>query len=107
MPAALPLYGAQPSRSLGGRFNRLPRCALPAAGAAVVLALAAHLLVDLFGRAAGTGPAGLVSAGVGSLAVSVVLAPFAVLFAARTRSAWRGSTADPRRCERSARSGAI
>lgn len=97
MPAVLPMYGAPASRRAAGPLHRVPRCALPALGSMVVAALATHLLVDLIGRAADSGPAGLLSVGVGIMAVSVVLAPFAVLLAARAHRAWGEGAADPRR----------
>lgn len=111
MPAVLPLTGTPlsgtaPSRRTGSRLLHVPRCALPLAGATVVVVLAVHLLADLIGRADPADPVGLLSVAMGMLAVSVVLVPFAVMFVARTCAAWSGA-AEPRSGERPARARAI
>lgn len=107
MPAALPLSGTPPSPPTGRRILSAPRCVLPVAGILVVAALAVHLLADLLARAAATDLAGLLSVGIGILAVSVVLAPVAVLSVARARAAWTGSAAAPRGGDRTVRARVI
>ncbi len=90
MPAVLPLSGSPPSPRTGRRTLPHPRCVLPAVGVLLVAALAVHILADLLGRAAAADPVGLLSIGIGVVAVSVVLAPVAVLSVARARAAWAG-----------------
>ncbi|NYZ15377.1 hypothetical protein HL658_22800 [Azospirillum sp. RWY-5-1] len=88
MPAVLPLSGMPPCPRTGRRTLSNPRCALPVVGILLVAAFAVRLLADLLGRAAVADPVGLLSIGIGVLAVAVVLAPVAVLSVARTRAAW-------------------
>lgn len=91
MPAVLPLSGTPPYRRTVWRILPHPRGALPVVGALLVAVSAADILADLLSRAAAADLAGLLSIGVGVLAVSVVLAPVAVLSVARARAAWEGA----------------
>lgn len=92
MPAVLPLSGTPPCPRTGRRILPHPRWVLPAVGILLVTALAVHILADLLGRAAAADPAGLLSIGIGIVAVSVVLTPVAVLSVARARAAWAATS---------------
>ncbi|HEY0835069.1 MAG TPA: hypothetical protein VGE72_14280 [Azospirillum sp.] len=84
-----PLRDARKHRYEAEAVRRAPGYVAPALAATFFAALALHLLVEVFRRVDPADPAGLLSVAMGVGVVLVTLVPFAVLFAARARAAWR------------------
>jgi hypothetical protein len=83
------LRDARKRRDGAEAVRRAPGYVAPALAATFFAALALHLLVEVGRRIDPADPAGLVSVAMGAAVVLVTLVPFAVLFAARARAAWR------------------
>ncbi|HYH18165.1 MAG TPA: hypothetical protein VD995_06070 [Azospirillum sp.] len=84
-----PLGNERNGRAGAEAVRRAPGYVAPALAATFFAALALHLLVEVAWRIDPADPAGLLSVAMGGAVVVVTLVPFAMLFAARARAAWR------------------